>query len=149
MEQFKEIKYSSPKDAAEAGEAPQHRFDLLIDGEKIGSAEIDYFSKPLPLYQLTDLYVDFEHQGKGHASEIMEQVEAFLRDRKKPGVVADAILDSNAAAGMYDRRGWQKTNASLGPSHVYNWPEDVPLDILEQYPLRYRGYLERKVRKSD
>ena len=81
-----DIQYLSPEAAMEQGEQPQHRLDLIVDGEKIGSAEIDYFSKPLPLYQLSNLYVLFEHHSQGYATQIMEQVEAFLRERKKPGV---------------------------------------------------------------
>ncbi len=136
------IQYSSPKESIEHDEMPQHRFDLVVDGERIGAAEIDYFSKPLPLYQVTDLYVDFEHKGKGYASQIMDQVEAWLRDRKKPGILVEAILDGDPARGMYERRGWTPVPKSFG-QYVYNWPEDVDISILNGYPERYKSIEER------
>ena len=66
-------------------EIPQHRFDLIVNGEKIGAAEINYYSKPIPIYQITNLFVDFEYKGKGYASQIMSQVEEWLKARKKSG----------------------------------------------------------------
>lgn len=114
IERPEQIKYSSPKDSLEQGESPQHRFDLMVEGKKIGVAEVDYFSKPLPLYQITELYVDFEHKGKGYASKILEQVEAFLEKKKKPGVLVDAIMVGDPASGLYARRGWKKVSNSGG-----------------------------------
>jgi hypothetical protein len=37
------IRYSSPKESIEQDEMPQHRFDLVVNGERIGAAEIDYY----------------------------------------------------------------------------------------------------------
>lgn len=136
------IKYSSPEEAAEAGEEPQHRFDLVVGGKKIGAAEINYYSKPLPLYQLTDLYVDFESKGKGYASKIMDQVEDFLKTRKRPGVLVDAIMIGDQASGFYARRGWKEVPGGLG-LHVFNWPDDVPLKVLDGYASRYTDPMER------
>jgi len=136
------IQYSSPKESVDQDEKPQHRFDLVVGGERIGAAEIDYFSKPLPLYQVTDLYVDFEHKGKGYASQIMDQVETWLRVKKKPGVLVEAILDGDPAKGMYERRGWQPVPNSLG-LHVYNWPDDIDLSVLDGYPQRYTDHHDR------
>jgi len=135
-EDFKELKYSSPKENLEIHELPHHQFDLLINGEKVGAAEIDYFSKPLPLYQVSDLYVDFEHKSRGYASAILAQVERFLIDRKKPGVLVDAIIPGDPASGLYKRRGWKEVPNMMG-LYVYNWPEDVSLDVLAGYPFRY------------
>ncbi|OGZ07755.1 MAG: hypothetical protein A3D65_01475 [Candidatus Lloydbacteria bacterium RIFCSPHIGHO2_02_FULL_50_13] len=142
-EEPQQIQYISPKEALEQDESPQHRLDLFVNGEKIGSAEIDYFSKPLPLYQLSDLYVFAAHHSKGYGSQIMEQVEAWLKERKKPGVLVDAIEEDEAAHGMYARRGWQKVPHSCC-LHVFNWPKKISLDILRTYPLRYTDHTERK-----
>ena len=136
------IRYSSPKESIEQNELPQHRFELIVDGKCIGAAEIDYLSKPLPLYQITNVYVDFEHKGKGYASQIMDQVEAWLRERKKPGVLVEAILEGDSAQGMYERRGWIPVPNSFG-QYVYNWPDKVDLSILDGYPQRYTHHLER------
>jgi ribosomal protein S18 acetylase RimI-like enzyme len=143
MENLEKIQYSSPEDSKEEGEKPQHRFDLIIDGQKIGAAEIDYYSRPLPLYQITDLYVDIQHKGKGYASKILEQVENFLKSKKKPGVLVDAIIDGDPATGMYTRRGWKEVPQSFG-LHVFNWPDDVSEDVLTGYPFRYTDLTERK-----
>jgi GNAT superfamily N-acetyltransferase len=137
------IRYRSPKESMEEGDDPQHTFDLIVNGEKIGSAEINYLSKPLPLYQLTDLYVDFEHRGKGYASKLMDQVECWLKERKKPGVLVEAILEGDPALGMYAKRGWVPVPDSFG-LHVYNWPRGVDLSILKGYPLRYTQAMDRE-----
>jgi GNAT superfamily N-acetyltransferase len=129
------IEYSSPRKSIENGEMPQHRFDLIINGETIGAAEIDYVSKPLPMYQVTDIYVDFEHKGKGYASQIMDQVESWIKERKKPGILVDAIMDGDPSQGMYARRGWQKVPGG-SDLHVYNWPDTVGLEILQGYSAR-------------
>lgn len=130
------INYLSPEEVLEKGEIPQHHFDLIIDGKKIGSAEIDYFSKPLPLYQVTDLYVDFEYKGKGYASQIMFKVEEWLIERKKPGVLVEAILSGDPAGGMYKKRGWVEVPGEYG-LHVFNWSKDIDLSILKGYSSRY------------
>lgn len=140
---MEKAQYLSPKEAMENDERPQHHFDLVVDGVKIGSAEIDYFSKPLPLYQVTDLYVDFAEKGKGYASQIMTQVEEWLTERKKPGVILDAIVEGDPAEGMYAKRGWTAVPGGRG-LHVFNWPKDVDLSVLKGYPLRYTDMTERK-----
>ena len=136
------IKYHSPAELKEKGEDPQHKFDLIIDGEQIGGAEIQYLSKPLPHYVLKELWVDFEHKGKGYASQIMDQVETFLKERKKPGLLVEAILEGDPAQGMYAKRGWQEVPNSLG-IHVYNWPENIDFSILIGYDSRYTHPMDR------
>ncbi len=119
----------------EMGEEPQHRFELIVDGEIIGAAEVNYFSKPIPLYQVTDLYVDIKYKGKGYASKIMDQVEEWLKERRRPGVLVDAITDGDSAQGMYQKRGWKVVPGGYG-LHVFNWPENVDLSILDGYGSR-------------
>jgi hypothetical protein len=48
---MKEIQYTNPKENIERCKEPMHRVDLVIDGKVIGSTEIEYFSKPFPIYQ--------------------------------------------------------------------------------------------------
>ncbi len=142
-----EINYVSPQEAIEEGAEPQHRFDLTIEGEKIGSAEFEYLSKPLPHYLLSDLYVEFEHKGKGYASKILEKMEEFLKERKKPGILVDAIMVGDPASDMYARRGWKEVPDS-GGLHVFNWPDDVSLDVLKGYSFRYTDPMIREERKD-
>ncbi len=141
MEKSPSINYVDPKKDLEEEGLGQHRFDLTIDGEKIGGVEINYFSKPLPLYQVTDLYVDFKYKGNHYASRILDQVEEWIVNRKKPGVLVDATLHEENH-GMYAKRGWVEIPGSQG-LHVYNWPKEVSLDIMKGYANRYTDYLER------
>lgn len=144
MENNFEIKYVSPRESIEKDGSTERRIDLIVSGEKVGAATLDYFSKPIRLYQISDLYVDFEQKGKGYASAIMDKVEDFLlRDVKLPGILVDAVLEGDSASGMYERRGWINVPNSNG-LHVFNWPEDVPLDVLKGFSFRYTDPMERK-----
>jgi len=136
-----DIEYISPAEQ-DVEDMPQHKFELKDGNKVIGGAEIDYFSKPLPLYQLTDLWIDFEYGGRGNASRIMTRVEAFLEERHKPGVLMEAILDG-PAQGMYERRGWVPVPGAPG-RYVYNWPEHIPLDVLKGYEMRQTPIDERE-----
>jgi ribosomal protein S18 acetylase RimI-like enzyme len=136
-----DIQYISPAEQ-DTEDMPQHKFELKDGNRVVGGAEIDYFSKPLPIYQLTDLWIDFEYAGRGNASRIMAQVEAFLQERRKPGVLMEAILDG-PARGMYERRGWMPVPETPG-RYVYNWPEHVPLDVLKGYEMRHTPVDERE-----
>lgn len=129
-----DIRYVSPAEQSPE-DMPQHKFELTQNGQVIGGAEVDYFSTPFPLYQLTDLWVDPDYAGKGNAGRILDRVEEFLQARRKPGVLADAIIDGSPAQGMYARRGWQEVPQGHG-LHVFNWPSDVSLSILQGYGAR-------------
>lgn len=137
-----DIQYTSPSEQS-SGEMPQHKFEVVDGDEIIGGAEIDYFSKPLPLYQVTDLWVDHAYAGRGNASRIMDRVEDFLEKRGKPGLLVNAIVGDSPAGGMYERRGWEPVpdNPSL---HVYNWPQQVSLDVLKSYAMRQTPIDERE-----
>lgn len=135
------IQYTSPSEQG-SEDLPQHKFELKDGTKVVGGAEIDYFSKPLPLYQLTDLWIDFEYAGRGNASRLMTQVETFLKERRKPGVLTEAILDG-PAQGMYGRRGWMAVPDMPG-RYVYNWPEHVSVDVLKGYEMRQTPIDERE-----
>lgn len=136
-----DIQYISPADQ-DPEDMPQHKFESTVDGEVVGGAEIDYFSRPLPMYYLAELWVEPEYAGQGNASRIMDKVEAFLKERRKPGVLTEAILDG-PAQGMYERRGWVPVPGGLG-QHVYNWPEHVSLDVLKGLVMRSTPIDERE-----
>lgn len=134
--------YKNPKENLEQNEDPLHTIDLMIDGKIIGSAELTYYSKPIPLYQVNDIYVEPEYQGAGRARKIMEQVEAFLKKRKKAGVLVDAIDLDSPASGMYARRGWQEVPSSSG-LYVYNLPNGVTTDDFKGYASLQTDLMER------
>ncbi len=141
------IKYTNSGESYKRGEEPAHFFDLFNEkGEKIGEAEVRYLSKPMPHYQLSDLFVNPQYQGKGFGSKILDQVEDFLKKRKKPGVLVDGINDERFM-GMYQRRGWvQLVNDEtlLG----FNLPENLDKRLFEAYGQRYTFFDERKSSKS-
>ena len=123
----------------------EHPSDVLIrqrqfliyddDGKIIAGAEVDKYSRPLPIYQVTDLWSEIP--SKGHASLVMDEVEAFMHRTKKPGVLVDAIDNDNPAKGMYSRRGWEYVPDQYGLM-VYNWPKDkAPLSVMAGYAMRY------------
>lgn len=140
MEKPNSVSYISPEDSDSFEQGRHHKFEVIVDGKQIAAAEVNYYSKPIPLYQVTDLFVDHEHKGEGYASQIMAQIESFLRDRGKPGVLVDAIMAGDPASGMYEKRGWVEIPDSHG-RYVYNWPENVSLDKLDGYAFRYTDHI--------
>lgn len=138
-----EIIYKNPKDNLEKGEDPLHTIDLMLDGKIIGRAEITYYSRPFPLYQISELYVEPEYQGAGRASKIMDQIEEFLIKKGKAGVLVDAIDPDSPASGMYARRGWQEV-PEQGGLFAFNLPDGASINDLRGYPYRQTPILDRK-----
>jgi GNAT superfamily N-acetyltransferase len=144
MENQPEVTYVSPRESLETEGEPERRIDLVVDGETIGSAVLHYYSKPIRLYQVTDLYVHEAFKGKGYASAIMDRVEYFLqKEVKLPGVLADAIIEGDPAQGMYAKRGWVEVLGSHG-LYVFNWPKRVGFDVLVGYSCRYTDMMNRQ-----
>lgn len=119
-----------------------HVFEIMENGEVIAGAELLYLSRPIPLYQLSDLWVEYSHHGQGLSSRLMDQVEDFLRQRKKPGVLVDAIMDDNSAKGMYQKRGWVKI-PDMMHLFIFNQPKNLDLKVFHGYPMRYTPLTER------
>lgn len=141
------IEYRNPKKNIEKGEEPLHTFDLILDGEIIGRAEITYYSRPFPLYQINELYVEPKYQNAGRASEIMNQIESFLKTKKRAGVLVDAIYENSPASEMYKKRGWQNVpgNKFL---YAYNLPKNAKLEDLHNYTERQTDMMERESWKN-
>lgn len=136
------ISYSNPVENLKKEDEPIHSFDLVINSELIGRAEISYYSKPLPYYQVDALYVEENFQSRGYAGKIMEQVEEFLKKRKKTGLIVDGILDGLPARGMYERRGWQRIPGE-SDLFAYNLPNDFEIEKLKNYYYRQMPVSER------
>ncbi|MCC2631300.1 MAG: Acetyltransferase domain [Candidatus Paceibacter sp.] len=131
MESFNHI---SPIDNIE--DPYSHKMELIVDGEKVGEADVEYFSRPFPLYQISSMGVEFEKQGQGFGSKLMGYIEGVLKKKGKAGVLVDAIDPSSPAAGMYARRGWIEVPDSNG-LHVFNMPKGATIDQLKGYVFRY------------
>lgn len=140
---MEKIAYNNPKENLEKGEDPIHTFDISLDNKIIGRAEITYYSKPFPLYQIDSLFIEPEYQGVGRGSEIMDQIENFLKKRNKAGVLVDAIDLNSPASGMYERRGWQQIPGE-DYLYAYNLPKKAKLEDLRSYSTRQTPIMERK-----
>ena len=134
---MEKIQYSSPQENIEKDKFSGHSFDLFIDGVKIGYANVKYLSKPLPYYLLSYIDIDPAFRNKKYASKILDQTEAWIKERGKPGVLLDAIFDDEPAVNMYARRGWQEVPGSYR-LYTYNWPKDVDPTILKTAAVRYK-----------
>lgn len=133
---MEKLKVYNPKENKERKEDLIHQIDLEIDGKKIATAEIVYYSKPVPLYQIDLLYVNKEYQGQGYGTRIMAQIEKMLKQKHKAGVLVEGIKESSPAKGMYKRRGWQAVPKEPG-MFVYNLPKGV-------LPEKFTGYIHRQ-----
>lgn len=125
---MRKLEYRNPIQNIETGREARHTIDVTNEhGEVIGGAEIDYFSKPIPYYQITDIWVDHIKHGQGIGSEIMEKIEKILIDKGRAGFLVDAIWDTNPANGFYERRGWIPVPGNK-KQYVFNLPKDVSVD---------------------
>lgn len=129
------VNYIKPEDSDSEEQFRHHRFEIKIDGEVVAAAEVDYRSKPIPLYQVSDLYTEEDLQGRGYGSAIMRQVEDFLVDRGKVGILVDnSIYTSETGKSFYLERGWVKIDAL--DRLVYNLPDTIDPMIFQNYETR-------------
>jgi predicted GNAT family acetyltransferase len=129
------VTYIRPEDSENEEGFRHHRFEIKQGDKVIAAAEVMYRSKPLPIYQVNELYTESDHQGQGYASAILDQIEAFLLDRKKPGILVDAIhSDKPGVQSMYERRGWKAID-DLG-RRAFNWPQDIDTKIMQGSEMR-------------
>lgn len=131
-----ELHYFNPAQNLERGESSMHVIEVREGDEVIGGADIEYFSSPVPFYQVSDLWISHEHHGEGHGSKVMDYIEKMLKQKGKAGFLVDAIDANSPAKGMYERRGWQRVPDSLG-QYVFNLPKGVKPDIFQN--VQYRG----------
>lgn len=117
--------------------------DEFLDGAVIAGAEINYFSSPIPHYQITDIWVEHEMQGMGIGSELMEKIEAMLVKKGRAGFLVDAILDTNPATGFYERRGWIPVPRNKY-QYVFNLPNGVSANKFMGIELRQTPVEDRR-----
>ena len=140
-----EIRYNNPQENVERGDDAWHTLEIEDEaGVVIARAEINYYSKPIPFYQLTDLYTEPEHQGKGLASSIMAAFEAKLKKSGRAGFLVDAILPEDKSSGMYERRGWIPVPNGMG-QYVFNLPKGVGPEKFIGVEMRQTPIEERSV----
>jgi GNAT superfamily N-acetyltransferase len=133
---MRRIEYKNPRSNIERGELPRHTVDMVNhEGLLMGRAGIEYNSKPVSHYQLTDLHVEPEFRNQGIASEIMQWFEDWLKKKHKIGFLVDGILPDQPAAGFYERRNWLPVPGGRG-HFVFNLPETTNIDIFRGIEMR-------------
>jgi GNAT superfamily N-acetyltransferase len=139
-----EFIYKSSKQNQKEDDNGIHTIDLVVNGKVVGGAELTYYSKPWPFYQINELWVEHEHQRKGYAGKIMIEVEEFLKKRKRAGVLVDGIMLGSYAKGMYERRGWQEVPGNARGILAFNIPRSANINALCGYSMRQTDPLERE-----
>jgi GNAT superfamily N-acetyltransferase len=130
-----EIFYHSPRQNIEQNGHACHTVEIREGKILLGGADIEYFSKPIPFYQISALWTEYEHRGKGYGSKVMEYIERLLKEKRKAGFLVDAIDSDSPAKGFYARRGWIKVPDSFG-QYVFNLPKNVGPEIFQNVQCR-------------
>lgn len=142
------IQHISPIQKTEG--PPEHVVQIVIDGEKVGEATLEYFSKPFPLYYVSNLGIYSPHQSKGYGRKVMEFIEHMLKEKGKAGILFDAIDEDHpvhgGASGMYQRRGWEHVT---GLRYAYNIPKGSDLEQLKQFQARALSPSHQRRRQRD
>ncbi len=141
-----ELFYHNPAQNIERGENAKHTIEVRDGDELIGGAEIEYFSKPLPVYQVSHLWVEPDHQGKGYSTKVMAYIERMLKQKGRAGVLVDSIDQDSLASGLYARRGWLLVPDS-DCLYVYNLPKGVEPKLFQEYVDRQTP-IENRTEKS-
>src|SRR3989344_9650463 len=84
----------------------RHFIDLIVDGRMAGRAQLSYFSRPFPLYQIQALDIFSGHEGRGFWGKGMHFLEDMLKKNGNAGTLLDSIEPESPASGMFARRGW-------------------------------------------
>lgn len=133
-----EFLYRTPAQNIERGQEPEeatHTVHILERGKPIGDATIEYFSKPIPVYRISFMYIDPRYRGRGYGSDLTRAIEDMLKRKGKAGILRGAIDPKSPAVGMYERRGWKRVPDSLD-QYVFNLPKGVGPEV-------FRGFDER------
>jgi len=129
------VNYIKPAESETEEQFRHHRFEIKVDGEVVSAAEVNYYTKPIPLYQVSDLYTEFNHQSKGYGSAIMEKVEQFLIDRGRPGILVDNSIHTSAdGRSFYLDRG--RVRIDELDRLVYNLSDKIDSSIFLNYETR-------------
>jgi GNAT superfamily N-acetyltransferase len=126
-----------------------HRFEgLNTVGEVVSGVTATYLSKPFPHFYVDGLYTREESKSQGYASAVLEEVEKFLLEKRKPGLLVDGIHKNDKGAhGMYERRGWKHVPDTDLLS--FNLPNTIEPELLLGYHQRYTETLQRLETKNE
>ena len=94
----------------------------------LGYIDLRYKNDPFPFYYLDFMRVNPEVRGQGHGTELIEDLNKFLRVMNKAGILYDLISDNSPAKGLYEKHGWQKLESGgekFQGWYVYGRPVNV------------------------
>jgi predicted GNAT family acetyltransferase len=135
MKQESYSRYVKPEESEAFEKLRHHRFEVVENDTVVSVAEVNYYSRPRPFYQVTNLCTETEYQGKGYASAVMDQVERFLIESGKPGILVDAsVYNHSDEQSYYESRGW-KIFSEEG-HRVFNLSENIDPKIFAGYYMR-------------
>jgi len=123
MNEFEHIK---PEDSFAEKGYYVHTLELRDGERKIGEAELIYKNDPFPFYYLSTIQIKEEEQDKGHGGQIIDQVNQFLEDKGKAGILLEMLDPGERGYGMAKRRGWQEVESEeMERWYTYNLPENI------------------------
>ncbi|MCR4312101.1 MAG: GNAT family N-acetyltransferase [Candidatus Uhrbacteria bacterium] len=126
----------------------KHRLKLLDSkGELAGFAEMVYFGKPVPMYYLEYMQINESHRGKGYGGELIEQVNAFIKDKGKMGLLVNAIEEDKASHDMYLAHGWRETY--IPDLLILNPPNGLSDDDIADLEKRVMKWTDGVYEKSE
>jgi GNAT superfamily N-acetyltransferase len=121
-----------------------HRLEIKKFGteEIAGSITLEKHREPLPHYIAQSLYVFPKQQGKGFATQLLEEVERISRETGVPVILHDGVKEdqNSQAVGMYaDLRGWTEVldskESPSGKSYIYGGDEETTQKFIELLQL--------------
>lgn len=116
-----------------------HTLELQADGERVGQAEMVYFSDPLPFYYVANVVVDPAFRGYGFGSILVEQINNFLDKKKKVGILYNAIQKNTPQNAVYEKHGWVES-ASSGLMSYNPINKQVGETMLEKIATKLDGW---------
>jgi GNAT superfamily N-acetyltransferase len=146
------VNYSNPKEQESRyginyGRA--HRFTSKNEhGVVVSGAQAEYLSKPFPHFYIDGVYTDTEFQSQGYTSAVINEIEAFLIEKGKPGLLVDDIRRAHPDVyGMYQRRGWKEVPGT--DLLAFNLSADTEPTQLQGYHQRYTETVQRLKNRLD
>lgn len=95
----------------DAADAPECVFGAFVDGELVGSAGLDFETRPKTRHKagLFGMYVRPDQRGRGLGEALVQAVLAAARARQGVRLVKLTVTEGNAVAeGLYARCGFER-----------------------------------------
>lgn len=144
-----EVVYEKPSARTRFPEEERlHVLDLEVRGRSVGHAELMYASHPIPSYYLNFIFVRELFRGFGFGSAILDQVNLFLLEKGKMGILYNSISKDSSAREMYARAGWHESKKFSGWM-TFNEPKDATPAALDQSIVRAGKWLSKTEKKEE